>query len=67
MIPQDLTGRPTTPTEFAKQAVLTWGDGSFYWKERVDHPDRVTDREAALIDQAVKKQFGRVEKFLGLE
>ena len=68
-IPEDFTGRKTTPTEFAKRAVAEWGTGAEYWFERVESAvaGKVTTHESKLIDSAVTKQLARVRGFLGLE
>jgi len=67
MTPQDLTGRPATPNEFAKWAVLTWGHAARHWRDRVNDAFKTTPLEGSYIDAAISKQIGRVEKFLGLD
>ena len=56
-------GRKLTPNQFAKVAVARFGEGAFYWTEKVDAED-ITEREAEAISTAIEKQVERMEKLL---
>ena len=55
-------GTKLTPNQFAKVAVARYGEGAYYWMERTDY--EVSERDAALISEAVNKHMLRMEKFL---
>jgi len=56
-------GQTLTPNQFAKVAVARFGEGAFYWTERVDTTG-ITEREGTAISAAVEKQMDRMEGFL---
>ena len=67
MIPEDFTGRKTTPDEFARYAVAHWGDAAYYWREKIMEGQDVTPAQRLKIDEAIAKHIGRVRKFLRVE
>lgn len=66
-----LDNKKITANELAKEIVLDLGaSGSNYWGERLSYKDTVnkmTDREIALVDEAILKQKNRVARFLNLD
>jgi hypothetical protein len=60
-------GHKRTPNELAKELVLKYGEGAFFWQDRISdiYADKATDREVELIRDSIKHQYARVSRFLG--
>jgi hypothetical protein len=60
-------GNPTTADKLARELVLRFGEGAYYWTERHGYADRFTDLQIDAVDIAVHKHWCRVRKFLRLD
>jgi hypothetical protein len=56
-------GKKLTANQFAKVAVARFGEGAYYWMEKVDTED-ITEHEKEAISTAIEKQMCRMEQLL---
>lgn len=56
-------GRRLTPNQMAKVLVARYGEGAYYWMEKVDVRG-ITDAEHDEITKRVEHHMKRMEKFL---
>lgn len=60
-------GRETklTPNQLAKILVVQYGEGAYYWTERMD-ATKFTEKEIELVGQAVGRQHDRILNHLNI-
>ena len=60
-------GYKRTANQLAKELVLKYGEGAYYWKERIPmtYADAPTDRETKSVNKAIDNQLSRVGKHFG--
>lgn len=62
---RDNCDNKTTVNKWAKELVLQYGEGAFYWREKISG-DGYTDKQVEAMQEAIEKHYYRVRKFLGL-
>lgn len=62
----DHEGHTMTPTEAARMILISQAQGARLWEEQ-DHfqPEKLTDADRRLLNEALERQFIRLQKFFG--
>jgi len=58
-------GTPITAKNKAKKILARNVEAAYFWREHDEHADRMTEREAASVDDQIKKLDRRISKIVG--